>query len=297
MSYKLRNTIILLVLTVLVLAAGGYLLFMHYPKRVERLQAEIQRIDNTVAQHPAREKYLEQINESIQDRRELLAGLEKQVERNLTVAEAFAYLDDIQDRFGSVTFALTTREHGKSKQGYGYRSFTLSGEAPFSSIFSMIWALERGPKVMKLESVSLRGVESTLPESREPTVYIPFELQIRALFADVADLPPIERTLADVDVPRRRNLFWPLIMKNLPPNRQNLLEAERAELRAILPGRAVVAEPSGKVRVLEEGDEVYLGYLTKINSQENWVEFTLNKGGIVERYVLHLPVQSQQETP
>jgi len=40
------------------------------------------------------------------------------------------------------------------------------------------------------------------------------------------------------------------------------------------------------VVTLEEGDEVYLGYVTKIVPEEGRVEFTLNKGGIVERFEL-----------
>ena len=40
--------------------------------------------------------------------------------------------------------------------------------------------------------------------------------------------------------------------------------------------------------MLWEGDEVYLGYLTKINYENNTVAFVLNKGGIIEKVQLQL---------
>jgi hypothetical protein len=39
---------------------------------------------------------------------------------------------------------------------------------------------------------------------------------------------------------------------------------------------------------LAEGDEVYLGYLTKINYDKYSCEFLLNKGGILEKITLVL---------
>ena len=64
----------------------------------------------------------------------------------------------------------------------------------------------------------------------------------------------------------------------------------------MLPGKAILVDHLGKIHVLKEGDEVYLGYLTKIDVPNNRVEFTLNKGGIVERYSLTLPFPSAEET-
>jgi hypothetical protein len=37
-----------------------------------------------------------------------------------------------------------------------------------------------------------------------------------------------------------------------------------------------------------EGEQVYLGYLTKIDYDNNSVSFILNKGGIIEKVTLEL---------
>jgi hypothetical protein len=119
-------------------------------------------------------------------------------------------------------------------------------------------------------------------------------MEIHALYADVKDLPPIKKTLADVKVEEVKNPFVPYVYRELPPNTRGLLEVERADLKAIIPGRAFVADHTGKIHVLKEGDEVYLGYVTKIDVEKNQVEFTLNKAGIVEKFVLKLRFEQQK---
>lgn len=292
MSYKLQNTLILLFIAIIVIALSVWRLLFFFPKQVDDLQAQLKQIDEAVIQIPDLQTSLEKTRGLLHDREEVLASLDKTVEVNVTMADAFAYLDQIQDRYGSMSFTLTYNGE-KSSKGFGSRSFTLAGESVYRTIFSLVWALEQGPQLFVIEGLNMRGVESSVRQEGEPSLVIPFEMKVRALYANVTGLPPIKKTLRDVRVPRMRNIFYPLISKNLPPNTKGLVEVERAELRAILPGRAIVADHTGKVRILTEGDEVYLGYLTKVDQADNFAEFTLNKGGIVERFRLKLQFTSE----
>lgn len=290
MSFKLRNTIILLALLLFTIGIGVWRLVFHYPHLIESFEQQIQDIDQSIVQIPELEETLKQARVIIGEREELLANLDKTVEPDVSMAEAFAYFDQIQDRYGSIRFTLTYKNERMAK-GFGERTFTLQGEGSYRTVFSLIWALERGPKVFVIDRLSMRGVEGS---GDDKTVIIPFDMTVRALFADVSGLPPIKRKLTDVRVPWVRNMFYPLISKDLPANTRGLVEVERAELRAILPGRALVADHRGKVHVLAEGDEVYLGYLTKVDPNRNLAEFTLNKGGIVERFQLRLQFSAEQ---
>ncbi len=293
MSFKLRNTLILLVTALIVAGFSVWRLLFFYPREIDDLRGQLKKVDESVVQIPDLETSLQKVRKTITDREEMLASLDKTVEENLSMAEAFAYLDKIQDRYGSIAFTLTYNGEKESK-GFGSRSFTITGESVYRTLFSLIWALERGPKLFVIEGISMRGVEGSTQQGGGSSLVIPFDMKVRALYANVTGLPPIKRTLSDVKVPRLRNLFYPLISKNLPPNTRGLVEVERAELRAVLPGRAIVADHSGKVRILSEGDEVYLGYLTKVDQADNYAEFTLNKGGIVERFRLKLQFAAEE---
>ena len=60
-----------------------------------------------------------------------------------------------------------------------------------------------------------------------------------------------------------------------------------------MPNKALIADNSGKIHELAEGDRVYLGYLNKINVEKNEVGFVLNKGGIVERFTLKIRFKAE----
>jgi len=84
------------------------------------------------------------------------------------------------------------------------------------------------------------------------------------------------------------DFFYPLIRNDIPPNTDNLLDVQGAKLLALIPEGAFVADASGNTFLLYEGQEVYLGYLTKIDYDNNRVTFILNKGGIIEKTELYL---------
>ncbi len=292
MSFKLRNTLFLITLVLLLSAGGFYVLYMYYPSQRETVQFEIAHFDSLEAAIPARAIYLEDIQKAIEENKHRILNLDKVITTDVSMAEVFTYLDQIQRRYGSIEFAInTTKEVDAS--GYGYKIIVIAGEGAFESIMSLIWSLEKGPGVYAIDRLNMHGVESIRDEGPKnlmsvPKILVPFEIQMRALYADVPDLPVREATLAGLTVPDGRNIFMPEITRTLPPNTYGALEAERAELRVILPDRAIIADHEGQLHVLKEGDPVYLGYMTRIDTRNNIVEFTLNKGGIIERFKLGL---------
>ena len=84
------------------------------------------------------------------------------------------------------------------------------------------------------------------------------------------------------------DIFYPLIRNELPPNLDNLLDVQGARLLALIPEGAFLADSKGNTYLLWEGEKVYLGYLTKIDYENNRVSFILNKGGIIEKVDLSL---------
>ena len=82
--------------------------------------------------------------------------------------------------------------------------------------------------------------------------------------------------------------FYPLIRNEIPPNIDDLLDVQAAQLLALIPEGAFIADSKGVTYLLWEGDQVYLGYLTEIDYDKNEVHFVLNKGGIIEKVTLEL---------
>jgi hypothetical protein len=82
--------------------------------------------------------------------------------------------------------------------------------------------------------------------------------------------------------------FSPVISSGIPPNMNSLVEIERSDLKAVIPGKAFVLDQGNEIRTLREGDEVYLGYVTKLDSESGRLEATLNKGGIIQKVELKI---------
>jgi len=291
MSFKLRNTLILLAQVLIICSISIYFIVFLYPKRIDAQKSELQELNEFIKQIPEREEYLKNMLSVIEEKKQQVASLDKVVESDITFGDALSYIDRIQSFLGLLKFSLNSLKEVQA-EGYGYRIFSIEGEGTFQSVFSMIWALERGPKIFIIDDLMLHGFESVQRKKHQQLVTITFNLEIRALYADIPDFPFNKKTLVDVKVPKVRNIFYPMIASAILPNTRGLLDVERAKLQAILQDKAIVSDHEGKLYVLNEGDEVYLGYLTKINQNHNWLEFTLNKGGIVERFILKLSFNS-----
>ena len=89
--------------------------------------------------------------------------------------------------------------------------------------------------------------------------------------------------------------FGPIILSDVPPNLDGLVEVERSDLKAVIPGKAFVLDQDSNIRTLSEGDEVYLGYVTRIIQEEGRIECTLNKGGIIERIELKIRYSADEK--
>ena len=303
MSYKQRNTLILLIQLLLISLSGAWIILKQYPDRFTALNEESLRCERILAERAECDERLAQINFAIEEKRVHLGRWNKTIDSTLTMADVLSYLNDVQQRYGDLKFTLTFVREAQGV-GYGYKIFSFNGEGDWESIFSMIWTLENGPKLFVIEKLTLRAVE-TMEEDSEPPYYthfkliIPFSMQVRAVFSNSANTvfasdQPQQLLL---QMPTGDNIFNPAIIRDLPPNDRELLECERAELKAVLIDKVMIADHFGKIHSLSEGDPVYLGYLLKIDRVTNCVEFLLNKGGIVEKFKLTFNAGTSPEKP
>ncbi len=287
MSYKLRNIIVLSVLCLLLFSVSGYIVFYHYPSRIKEVEKKITAVKKQIASLEGVEQEYNNIDKIIKEKEQRLANLDKRIVPAVTPSESYRYLISILEYSGMLDFDMLFQGTREGK-GYKYNVYNIKGEGPFYVIYEFITYLEKGPLFYKIERLNLRMVESRDKDTKMYKIIIPFEMEIWALFADVPDLPPIKKTLASVRVPQVTNPFYPFIYSNLPANVDSLPEVERADLKAIINDRIILADAGGMIHELKEGDRVYLGYLKRIDAENNEAEFILNKGGIVEKFSLHI---------
>ncbi len=294
LSHKVRNILALSFLLIVVLAIGGYYTLSYFPKLIKALDAQIQEKQTQINALEYVGVQLDETVKKIQDEEIKLASIDKQIVSEVSSANTYRYLNSILTYSGFIKFDMIFTGV-ENKKSYNQNIYNIKGEGDFNAIHKFLVYLEEGPETYKIRKMHLRGVEGIDLESETYEFIVTFEMDVLALFAQVKDLPKIHRSLSDTKVAQARNPFYPIIKRDLPPNYDELLEAERAELKAIMPNKAFVVDQKKNTHILKEGDAVYLGYVKKIDEQNNRIIFTLDKGGIIEEFALELRFSAEKK--
>lgn len=287
MSYKTRNIIVLGVFALLISMVGGYFVFINLPNKINEINTRIQDVDQKIAALQGIDEEIAGIKTLLEEQKEKLSNLDKQLTTSGSPAETYRYINSILDYSGVLDIDLLYLS-SNATENYIYDLYRIKGEGFFPTIYKFLWYLERGPRIYKIQKVSLHGVENREIDSTRTNMIVPFDIDFQVLYTSLEDVPPIKRSLRNVKAAYVRNPFLPYVYRNLPLNKDELLEVERAELKGILPDRAFIEDHTGKIHEMKAGDKVYLGYVSNIDVENNRVVFILNKGGIIEKHVLKL---------
>lgn len=287
MTYKTRNLAILGSILGIIILYTAYALLIAYPGENKEVQQKLARIKGKITALKGIEKEYYTYEELIREQEKKLASFDKELISDATSASTYDYLNNILKFIGPLEFNLNYKGN-KQNEKYGYNIYSVKGEGTFERIYEFIWYIERGPMILRINKITLRGVERGKGTRRASDLIIPFDLEIWAYYGNFEGLPEVDRPLDNIAISQVKSPFVPLIRRRLPTNTAGLLEVERADLQAIVPGKALIADHRGKIHELQRGDKVYLGYLTSINPSTSEVVFTLNKGGVIQKFTLSL---------
>jgi hypothetical protein len=262
---------------------------------VEEIQAERQQIQEQLGD--ADDLFDRLV--SVQERVEVLNSSWKARPKTLPTEEIASntnmYLNDILALSPALDLNVFTQE-SVQQNGCAFTRYHLAGQGAFESFALLVQYLEHGPRLMKLSNMDVREVHSVDDEQGRIRHTVQFDIDVLAYssaqlpFADTLEI----RHVADTRIPGiAHNPFRSLVVPDIPPNTFGLPNVEQSTLLAIMKGRAFISDQSNQLIMLSEGDEVYLGYVSKIMPERRQVLFLLNKGGIIERYMLTLRLENQ----
>ncbi len=294
MSYILRNTIVLGVLLGIILAIGFYFRSAHLPKKIGTIQKQIQTIDAELQNTPDLVNQFNSLSEQLISTKERWESRNKDIPPVNVTGETYNYINQLIGRSGEIKLDMIF-VGSNAAQNYGFNTYNLKGEAPFENLFRFIWYLENNRLLYKISSLALRGLETTNKETKETELLVTYQIILDAYFSPISELYSSAGEHKLIPATLTTDPFAPLILRDLPPNLDDLVEIERSDLKAVVPGKAFVIDQSNKMRALTEGDEVYLGYVTKVDPVLGRIECTLNKGGIIEKFELNIRYGQKQK--
>ncbi|MBR9976986.1 MAG: hypothetical protein KFH87_02775 [Bacteroidetes bacterium] len=295
MPYAVRNSIVLAVLLLLVGGGGAAYIFFYQETRIEELLEERAVIQQQLGDA---DDLFERLV-SVQERVELLNASWRQRPRTLVTEETASntnvYLNAILAQSPELDLNVFTQEQVE-QNGCGYTRYHLAGQGTFESFIRLVQFLEFGPRLMKLRNFDVREVHAVDDQRGRITHTVQFDIDLLAYysdqepFADDFETPAVAQTrFASIT----HDPFRSLVVPEIPPNTFDLPNVEKSTLLAIMKGRAFISDQKNQLIMLSEGDEVYLGYVSSIMPERRQVMFMLNKGGIIERYILTLRFENQ----
>ena len=293
MSYALRNSLVIAVLLIFVLAIGIYAVEVRLVAHIDELQSraaqlkvDLENINAVLAIYDSTLAELNRLKTRWQARTQIVPADDDPAR---TLAYLYELLQPLAVNFDFLYKGLT------EKANHNVNTYALQGEGRFEDIYTFIWQLEHGRNFHTVDQLQLQYGEP-LGEKRTATWHwIDFKVVFRMYFAPdsrVEDLPPLQEGLRPDPV--ARNPFRPLITKTLPKNRLGLFEVDGARLRGLAHNLAYLVDNKGQMHLLREGDRVFLGEVAKIDIGRNQMEFLMNRGGIWERIALSAATDTPQ---
>jgi len=288
MSKSLRNSLLLALVLILIIGFGYYWLNMHKKNELKKMQnlklekqKEYDELSNLTDKYYVLKDTLESVQKEYYQRDKVLPAYED----SKISFEYINYLGSSKDSYINFTFSTGSNEKFEDYETTTYR---IEGDALFDNLYNFIWKIENYKRMYDIQSLQMEEIKKFEKAEEAPKSYINYSMTVKG-FSSVEKLSE-DKKLFETKMSDgiNYNPFLPLIKEYLPPNKEGLLVVDKAKLQGLTADRAFIVDSKGEMRVMKVGDRIYLGYLTRINTEKNQVEFTINKGGFVENVVLKL---------
>lgn len=293
MSHKTRNIITLIVFLIIISALGIYLTFFMQAKKIKALDKEITKLNTEYEQLPALREKLTAVIKKLNLYDSLLVNSKKVLPFKTNITDVYNDLIKFSSDFSDKTKIDIEFEGSKVEKTYIVDRFNLKGIGTYEDVYNLIYSIEKSQKLYKINSITL---SNQILQTGDGPVYflVGFTIIMEAFSTNDKNLAlnyKYKDEVANYVVP---DIFYPLIMPEIPKNYNNLMELDGAELLALFYDGAFFVDKRGISYILQEGDEVYLGRLIKIDYEKAECEFILNKGGIIEKVIMKLKSDYQK---
>lgn len=284
-----RKRILLLVLIIITAALSYYLVEYSYKKEVQKLNEQSKSQTNELLSNKSPEEIIYELEQKIDSISSYIKTQKKIIPYYSTPVQAYEKILQKINFFESRLDINIEKISSEEKTPLRKDRFNITGNGKFNDLFSLLNLFENSPDIYKIELNEIKQTYTPDETGRlEEKVIFTFRLENLYTTSPEFNLDSLIQRKDQVYLTYISDYFESLIKLDIPPNVDGLFEVEGAKLIAIMPDAVYLVDKKGNSYTLSEGDEVYLGYLTKINYEKHNCEFLLNKGGILERITLVL---------
>ncbi|HOJ08696.1 MAG: hypothetical protein HND40_15115 [Ignavibacteriota bacterium] len=287
MNKKLRSTLVLLALLLIILIAGGSYLYFVQGKDLNKKRDNLKELQAKALDPQELLAQYQDLLEKSDKLDSILANREFNIPQNLSSIKFYNFVNNVTNGFSDKAQVNIEYIEQKQEKEFFYHDYKLTGFGYFNEVYNLIYAIENSKELKKVTNINLGNLVQT-KEGENPVYLVNFTVNARTYFSRDNRFAPATFVENNLSSPTLYDGFYPLIRNEIPPNIDELLDVQGATLLALIPEGAFIADSKGNTFLIWEGEQVYLGYLTKIDYQNSRVSFILNKGGIIEKVDLQL---------
>lgn len=287
MSFKLRNTVVLASLALLISAAGMIYWKWYQPRKLKDIAKEMQKTDQRINDMAGLLQKVEELDAQYKEVKRKYDSRSKEIPTTDVSSQTYAYMSRGQDESmtnGDIPKFNMTFEGAHQIGNYGYNSYKLtSGSGDFASIYKFVYYLENGRRLYKIRDITMGQRESVDPDTKETKSYLEFSMELDAYYSNIEVLATslAAKSLTAVQAPF--DPFHPLVLTTLSTEAPlNEIDISKIDIKAVLPGKAFALN-GDELILLHVGDKVWRGSVTKIDPSRSSVEVFLNEGGLFKR--------------
>ena len=280
--HPLRTTLILGGFWLLVFLAGVYQVHFRMADKQEKLQTQEAKVSTELQADQEMVASLVSMQQELDNTKRVWTYRSKAIPRYETAHETYGYLDKILTRHQTTLNFDYLAVDVYDSNGVRASNYRVQGEAKFADLYRFIWYLEHLPRYIRLNSLTLS--QTTKEQEKDddmvdPERWVMFELIITAFSADRPGFDEVQYASEETAPEASYDPFEPpaAVVATVPPNLLDLPNIFESKLRAMTPTQIYLTDQKGELKVLGLGDEVYLGRLVDIVSDENRAVFDLDQ--------------------
>ena len=287
MNRKLKNTLALVAILLLIIIGGSIFSFVMQKGKIDEKTKELNSLNANTSNTEDLLAKLDNLKSRAAELDSILSLRKFNIPVGLLQSDFYDFVNKVSFNFAPDSYVNIEYADLVIQTHYNHFTYKLSGTAYFNDVYKLIYAIEQSKSLKKILTCNFTNFVSVDDEG-VAHYYVNYTFKVAVYFSDndqYASAVTKENRLVPNPI---YDVFYPLIRNEIPPNIDGLLDVQAAQLLALIPEGAFIADSKGVTYLLWEGDQVYLGYLTEIDYDKNEVHFVLNKGGIIEKVTLEL---------
>lgn len=287
MHPKIKNSIILGIVLIVIVTAGGFYTISVQRDDLNKKAKKLGELNSTYSSPEIIQSKLLEIEGQVAKLDSLLFTGKVLIPKNLSQSVFFDFVNTYSPDKTVYTYTNTDYISQSKENGFDFYKYKVFGVENYNDVYRLAYAIEHSKELKKIISANLTGTNNVSKQGGQRYL-VKFEFEVNVYFSANDQFAAVNYEENEL-VPKSINdAYMPLVKTSIGVVKSNLPDIQDGSLISLVPQGAFIMDADGKTSLMRKGDEVFLGYLTEIDYDNQTVTFVLNKGGMIEYQTMKL---------